>query len=260
RASSPIYPIVSEIAAAEVQNQKVLVTLTVPDPYAIYSFTQLFALPRNRLPSDSSSNGFLRDQLLVSSGPFNLREFAQSGGVYMQRNAAYFSQSASVENINALEGEGVLPTGSVQISSSPLIVRGQPVQNASFRVCIYDNNDTAMECTAGTYAGNGVYSASPQIDSRFRAGQYRLESSLYAAMPTGVFLIVNQTTLTLISLPLILLFIFVALILAIAVFKRQEVAVLLGMRKAKRRRAPRKRAARRRRRSRQSARRTRARA
>jgi ABC-type transport system substrate-binding protein len=255
RASSPIYPIVSEIAAAEVQNKKVLVTLTVPDPYAIYSFTQLFALPKSRLPSDSSSSDFLRDQVLVSSGPFNLREFTQSGGVYLQRNSAYFGQSVHIENIDAFEGEGVLPTGSVQISSSSLMIGGQPIQNASFRVCIYDNNDTAMECSTGTYAGNGVYSASPQIDSRFRAGQYRLESSLYATMPTGVFLIVNQTTLTLISLPLILLLIFVALILAIAVFKRQEVAVLLGMRKAKRRRVTRKKAVRRRRRSHQSVRR-----
>ena len=142
RASSPIYPIVSEIKAAEVRNKQVLVTLRVPDPYAIYSFTQLFALPKSRLPGDSSSNSFLRDQVLVSSGPFNLREFTQSEGVYLQRNGVYFGQSVQMENINAFEGEGVLPTGSVQISSSSLMIGGQPIQNASFRVCVYDNNDT----------------------------------------------------------------------------------------------------------------------
>ncbi len=247
RASSPLFPIVSEIAVAEVQNQKVLVTLSVPDPYAIYSFTHLFALPKNRLPGDSSSSGFLRNQVLVASGPFNLREFTQSEGVYLQRNGAYFGQSVQIENIDAFEGEGVLPTGSVQISSSPLKIGGQPIQNATFRVCVYDRNDTAMECSTGTYAGNGAYSASSRIDSRFRAGQYRLESSLYVTLPTGVFIIVNQATLTLISLPLILLFILVALILAIAVFKRQELALLLGIRKAKRRRGPRRKAVRRRR-------------
>ena len=249
RASSPIFPIVSEIAVAEVQNGKVLVTLTVPDPYAIYSFTQLFALPKSRLPTDSSSSGFLKNQGLVSSGPFSLREFTQSEGVYLQRNGAYFGQSVQIENIDAFEGGGVLPTGSVQISSSQLMIGGQPIQNASFRVCIYDRNDTAMECSAGNYTGNGVYSASPQIDTRFRAGQYRLESSLYVTVPTGVFLIGNQATLTLISLPLTLLIILVALILAIAVFKRQELAVVLGIRKVKRRTAPRRKAVRRRRKS-----------
>src|SRR5208283_5302610 len=96
-----IFPIVSEIAVAEVQNGKVLVTLTVPDPYAIYSFTQLFALPKSRLPTDSSSTGFLRNQELISSGPFNLREFTQSEGVYLQRNGAYFGQSVQIENIDA---------------------------------------------------------------------------------------------------------------------------------------------------------------
>jgi len=246
KASSPISPIVSEIAAAEVQNQKVLVTLTVPDPYAIYSFTQLFALPKSRLSSNSSSNSFLRDQVLVSSGPFNLREFAQSEGMYLQRNDVYFAQSAKIENINAFEGEGILPAGSVHISSSSLMIGGQPIQNASFRVCIYDNNDTSMECSTGAYAGNGVYSASPQINSRFRAGQYHLESSLYATLPTGVFLTVNQTTLTLISLPLIMLFIFLALLLVIAVFKRHELAVVLGVRKAKRRSVSRRKTVRRR--------------
>jgi len=247
RASSSIFPIVSEIAVAEVQNQKVLVTLSVPDPYAVYSFTHLFALPKNRLASNSLSRGFLRNQVLVSSGPFNLREFTQSEGVYMQRNGAYFGQSVQIENIDAFEGEGVLPTGSVQISSSPLIIGGQPIQNASFRVCVYDRNDTAMECSTGTYVGNGVYSAGSQIDSRFRAGQYRLESSLYVTLPTGALLIVNQATLTLVSLPLVLLFILVALILSIAVFRRQELALLLGIRKAKRRRGPRRKVIRRRR-------------
>ncbi len=259
RASSPIFPIVSEISTAQVQDQKVLVTLSVPDPYAIDSFTHLFALPKSRLLGNPLSSGFLRNQALVSSGPFSLREFTQSEGVYLQRNGAYFGQTAQIGNIDALEGEGVLPTGSVQISSSPLIINGQPIQNASFRACVYSRNDTQMECSTGTYAGNGAYSASSPIDSRFRSGQYRLESSLYVTLPTGAFLSVDQTTLTLISLPLTLLFILVALVLSIVVFERRELAMLLGVRRAKRKRGPKRRAVRRRRRTRRLIRQTRTR-
>jgi ABC-type transport system substrate-binding protein len=258
RASSPLFPIVSEISVAEVQNKKVLVTLSFPDPYVIYSFTRLFALPKSRLSNSSSSNGFLHNQMLVSSGPFNIREFTQSEGVYLQRNDAYFGQSAQIENINAFAGEGVLPTGSVQMSSSRLIVSGQPIKNASFRVCVYDKNDTAMECSTGNYTSNGAYTASSQIDSRFRAGQYRLETSLYVTMPTGALLIVNQITLTLISLPFVLLLVLVTLVLAIALFKRQELATLLGMPKTKRRKLTRRKTVRKRRkRSRLSRRRAR---
>jgi hypothetical protein len=258
KASSSLYQIVSEIATAEVRNQKIIITLSVPDPYAIYSFTHLFSLPSSRLSNDSSPRSFLRGQILVSSGPFNLHEFTQTEGIYLQRNAAYFGQPVQLENVNAFEGERVLPGSSVQISSSPLIVSGQPVQNASFMVCVYDQNDTAMGCDKGEYTGNGAYSASSQIDSRFHSGSYRVESSLYAVLPTGIYVVLDQRTLTLLSLPIVVLLIFVALILAIAAIERRELTRLLRGRGAKRRRVSKKRAvSRRRKRSRSLTRRVR---
>jgi ABC-type transport system substrate-binding protein len=241
--SSPLDTIAQEITGAEVVNQNsVKIILLKPDYYAVKSLTHLFALPKTRLPADSSAYGFLRDLMLVSSGPFTIREFSQSEGVYLQVNGPYFGQRPQITNINAFEGDGVLPGSSVDVVSSPMIVGGQPIQNASFKACLFDRNDAATECSIGKYIGNGDYSANFQIDSRFHSGSYGLESSLFAVTPSGVFIILDEREMTLISLPLIILLTTaVVLILAVAIVKRQNLLFLLHVSRARRKRSRRRR-------------------
>ena len=234
-----------EIASAGVTNQTISITLSNPDQYAIYLLADLFALPKARLSSATSTHGFLKDQLLVSSGPFVLREFTQRQGVYLQTDAQYFGQSTQIENIYSFEEGGVLPGSSAEISSLPLVVNGQPIQNASFSACAYDQSGVATECATGNQTQNGAYSAILRIDSRFHSGSYRIETSLYAVLPNGTLMIFGAKQMTIIpSLIIVLVLAAALLIIAVAAVKRRELLPLV--RRRRRRRAGRRRTVRRR--------------
>jgi ABC-type transport system substrate-binding protein len=249
--SSPLYPLMIEVRKADTLDQKTFrIALSHPDRFAINAFTNLFALPASRLSSNPLESDSIVNQLLVSSGPLLLREFTQTNGVSMQLNNLYFGGSPqNLENINAFEGDTIqgvqLFSGSlVTISSQPLILETQPVTNASYNVCIYDQNDVATECAAGNYVSRGTYSAVFLVDARFHLGTYRVESTVYGNLPNGTFVIFDEKTMTVRASPLIPLIIFALLMLGVGIaFGRRSLKV---SRVRRRRRAKRVRTVRRR--------------
>jgi len=219
RPSSSIYSIVSKVAKVDLIDRRTLrISLSFPDNFAIYRLTDLFALPASRLTSNPSTTSFLLSQLLVSSGPFVLREFTQTDGVYMQLNSQYFRQPVqNMQNFDAFESGGVFSGSQVEVSSSQLVISGQPVSNASYVACVYDQGGVLTQCSTGSYVGQGSYSAGWQIDSRFHSGTYRVESTLYWTLPTGTFVIFKEETMTVHPLPILDVLIFAAIILGFAV-------------------------------------------
>jgi len=221
--SSPLYPIMMEIKRADVLDQKTLrIALTQSDNSAIDAFTNLFALPSSRLSTVSPEPDLAVSQLLVSSGPLVLHQFSQSNGVFMQLNNLYFGKPLNFENINAFLGDTLqgfqLSSGSlVTVSSQPLIVETQAVANASYSVCIYDQNGTQIDCAAGVYAGQGTYAASFPVDARFHQGTYWIEGTLYGNLPDGNFMVVEEKTMTVRSSPLFALIILALLIIGAGV-------------------------------------------
>lgn len=260
--SSKIYSTVKEIDSVDLVDKSTLrISLTLPDNLAIYDLTDIFALPASRLGSNLSSvPDFLLSQALVSSGPFLLREFTQADGVYMQLNGAYLGQPAqNVEHIDAYEGAEVLGTqllsgSEVHIASSALVIDGQPVANASFMVCVYDQNDFSVLCAPGRYKGQGVYSAAWQIDSRFNTGTYRAETTLSWTSPTGKSVLLKEEVMTVRPLLVLAIPILLVIVAAVAVvFERHRILPILGIgkkRRARRRVRRRRRAPSRRRRTR----------
>ncbi|MGA3404404.1 MAG: ABC transporter substrate-binding protein [Candidatus Bathyarchaeia archaeon] len=229
KSSSLLYPIMKEIEKADAIDQKTFrVALARPDKFAINSFTSLFALPASRLSNDPSASNPIVSQLLVSSGPLILRELTQTDGAYMQLNNLYFGKfPRNLENIDAFEGETiqgvqVLP-GQIKISSQPMFLEMQPVRNASYSVCIYDQNDVATQCAAGKYAGDGTYSTVFHVDTRFHPGMYRVEGTVYGALPNGTFIIFEEKTLIVRAVPLTSLIIVALLIMGVGIaIQRRE--------------------------------------
>jgi ABC-type transport system substrate-binding protein len=222
QASSPLYPIVKEFTRVYVLDQKTFrIVMSKPDRLAISSFTNLFALPEGRLVNSSTNLDALKSQLLVASGPFVLREFTQTDGVYMQLNEPYFGRPAqNLEKIQAFEGEifGTPVLGSeVNIRSSLPYLSNQPVRNASYRVCTYDQDGIARQCVAGKYEWPGSYSAALHLDYRFHIGTYRVEGVVYGTLPNGAFVIFEEKTMTLQTLPLLPIAIVAILMLVIGV-------------------------------------------
>jgi ABC-type transport system substrate-binding protein len=265
--SSKIYSISKEIDSVELLDKSTLrISLTRADNLAVYYLTDIFALPANRLGSNLSPGpDFLLSQALVSSGPFLLREFTQADGVYMQLNSAYFSQSPqNVERIDAYEGAEVLGTqlisgSEVQITSSALVIDGKPVANASFMACVYDQNGFSVLCVPGTYKGQGVYSSTWQIDSRFSTGTYRAESVLSWESPRGQSVLFKQDLMTVSSVLILAVPILLVILTVVAlVLERKRILPILGIGKKRRarkrvrrrRRAPARRVRTRRRRTR----------
>ena len=220
--SSPLYVTMTEIKRADSLDQRTLrIALTEPDRFVVNAFTSLFALPSSRLFSGPLGSDSVGGQLLVSSGPLIIREFTQMNGVSMQLNTLYFGKTRNLENINAFQVEtiqGVQFSGSlITISSQPLILEAQPVANASYSVCIYDQNGLTTECAPGSYMSQGTYSAVFPIDARFHQGTYWVESAVYGNLPNGTFVILDEKTMTVRSSPLIPLIIFALLILGVGV-------------------------------------------
>jgi len=222
--SSSLYTTVTEIKEADVLDERTLrISLNQPDRSAVSEFTSIFALPASRLSSNLSGSDSLVSELLVSSGPLILREFTQTNGVFMQLNDIYFGKPpGTYGNINVFQSDTVQGvqffSGSpVTVSSQPLTVGAQPVANASYNVCIYDQNGTTMECAAGNYVNQATYSAALPLDERFREGTYWIESAVYGNLPNGTFIILQHRTMTVRVLPLIPVIIFVLLALGVGV-------------------------------------------
>ena len=140
----------------------------------------------------------------------------------MQLNNLYFGKPLNFENVNAFLGDTLqgfqLSSGSlVTLSSQPLIVETQAVANASYSVCIYDQNGTQIDCAAGNYEGQSTYAASFPVDARFHQGTYWVEGTLYGNLPDGNFMIVEEKTMTVRSSPLFPLIILALLIIGAGV-------------------------------------------
>jgi ABC-type transport system substrate-binding protein len=245
--SSKVYPIIREVHDVFLVNRSALrISLALPDNFAVYDLTDIFALPANRLESDlSATPDFLMSQAFVSSGPFLLREFTQADGVYMQLNGPYFGQAAqNTVHVDAYEGADIFgarifPGSEAQISSSALTIAGQPVRNASSEACVYDHDGMPLLCTAGTYKGQGVYSAEWQVDSRFHSGEYNVESTLSWSSPSGKSVLYSRGVLTVRPLWVLMIPVFLAIVASIAVLlERQRILRILGL--GKRRRVPRR--------------------
>lgn len=185
--------------------------------------SQISSLPASRLSSNPPEPYLVVRQLLVSSGPLILREFTQTDGVSMQLNDLYFGGSPrNLENIDAFQGDTIqgsqLFAGSlVTISSQPIIVETQPVTNASYSVCIYDQGGATTECAAGNYVNHGTYAAVFLIDARFHQGTYWVESTVEGNLPNGSFVILEEKTITVRASPLMPLIVLALLILGVGV-------------------------------------------
>ena len=153
----------------------------------------------------------------------------------MQLNSMYFGEPPrNFENINvfqgAVQGVQLFSGGLVTISSQPLVLETQPVANASYSVCIYDQNGVITECAAGNYVNDGTYSA-VFPDARFHQGTYWVESAVYGNLPNGTFIILEERTMTVRVLPLFPLIIFALLLLGVGIIvgrrtiKRKHVRV-----------------------------------
>ena len=223
--SSPLYWTMNEITNVDLtDNSTVKVSLSIPDNFAILGLANLFALPADRLASNPLTPDFLARQLLVSSGPFVFREFTPTEGVYMQMNGPYFGQAPrTMNNINVYEDNIISPRSQVEISSSPLIINGEPVENASYLVCIYYQGGVQSQCITGTPNNQGVYSATWKIDPQQPFGTYLVESTLDWTLPTGRSLILKDETATLGPLPILQILAFAALLIAfVLVLPREE--------------------------------------
>jgi ABC-type transport system substrate-binding protein len=234
KSSSALYLIMKEISRAYVLDQNsVRIILSRPDKLAVNQFTELFVLPEGRLISNPSPLDSVRSQLLVSSGPFVLREFTQRDGVYMQLNNPYFGKPAeSLGSIQVFEGL----TSEVRISSSPLLFDRQPVRNASYLLCIYDQNDLVTQCVQGDNLGDGTYSAVLHVDSRFHVGPYKIESTVFGTLRNGTFIIFDKKTMMVSAFPLIPIVISATLILAVVIaFRGRELIRHRRRRKIRRR-------------------------
>jgi hypothetical protein len=162
----------------------------------------------------------LRNQLILPSGPLVLREFTQRDGVYMQRSNSYFGKraenSAGMQVFQQVMVQGfiVLPGSEARISSSPLLLKGQPVTNASYRSCVYDQNDLVTECVWGAHLGYGTYSTILHVDSRFRIGAYNVESTVSGSLADGTFVIFQENTMMVTAFPPVPLLLFIILMVA----------------------------------------------
>lgn len=147
----------------------------------------------------------------------------------MQLNNLYFGKPQSLASINAFEGETVqgnqvLPGSQIDVATEPLILDMQPVTNASYNVCIYDQNDVVTQCLVGEYAGRGIYSTVFLVDARFHTGIYRVEGTVYGVLPNGTFIIFEEKIMIIRALPVVPLIIFALLILAVGIaLKRRKV-------------------------------------
>jgi hypothetical protein len=146
----------------------------------------------------------------------------------MQLNNPYFGKPAqNLESIQAFEevtiqGTRVFSGNEVKISSSPILLGRKPVGNATYRVCIYDQNDFVTQCVAGKYAGQGRYTAALSVDSRFRAGIYRVMSTVYGTSGNGAFVIVEEKTMVIRAFPIVLTLVGTLIfVIAIAAVKRE---------------------------------------
>jgi len=244
--SSPIYTIMMGIKRADALDQKTLrIVLTQTDRFAIDSFSSLFALPYNRLTNIPSEPDLSISQRLVSSGPLILHEFSQSNGVSLRLNNLYFGKSLNFENVNAFQGDTIqgvqLSSGSdVTISSQPVIVTNQPVANASYRVCIYDQSGVQVECTVGDHVGQGTYAADFGVDAQFHQGTYWVESVVYGNLPSGNFIVLEEKTMTVRSSPLIPLIILALILVGVGVLVVRRMSKRPGDRKRRARRSLRK--------------------
>src|SRR5208282_5389863 len=163
--------------------------------------------------------------------------FTQRDGVYMQLNNPYFGKPAeSLGGIQAFEGL----TSEVRISSSPILFDRQPVRNASYLLCIYDQNDLATQCVQGDNLGDGTYSAVLHVDSRFHVGPYTIESTVFGTLRNGTFIIFDKKTMMVNAFPLIPILISITLILAVVIgFRGRERIRHRRRRKIQRRRGSR---------------------
>ena len=229
KSSSPLYLMMKEISRAYVLDQKTLrISLVTPDKLVVNQLTELFAFPEARLTSNLNIMDPLRNQFLVSSGPLVIREFTQRDGVYMQQSNAYFGKlDDTSRDIQAHEpvtvgGFTVLPGSDLSISSFPLLFDGKAVNNASYRVCVYDQHDLAIQCVSGAHAGYGTYSTNLHVDSRFRTGPYRVESTVSGNLEDGSFVVLEQKTMMVNAFPLYPLLIFIILFLAAVIGLRGQ--------------------------------------
>lgn len=235
RSSSPLNIIMKEISRAYVLDQNsVRIILSGPNRLAVNQLTQLFALPEGRLRNNPPALGKVNSQRLVSSGPLVLREFTQRDGVYMQLNNPYFGKPAvNARAINVFEGLN----SEVRITSTPLLLATQPVRNASYLLCVYDENNFASQCVQGDNVGDGTYSAVVHINSQLHTGPYLIECTLSGTLRNGTFIIFDKRTMIVEAFPLLPLLIFTILILtAVIGLKQRDILTQLHIRETKSRR------------------------
>lgn len=221
---SPLYSLAKEISRVDLMDRSTLsIALSSADNFAVYGLTNLFALPENRLVNNPITTDFLESQLLVSSGPFVLHEFTQTQNLALQLNGEYFNQPApNIATINAYQANWIIPGSHVSVSPQRLTLNGQPIDNASYTVCIYDQAGAVSRCVAGVNNGQGSYSADWQIDSRFQYGNYLVESSLSWTSQTGKSVILNDERMTINPLPILEILLFLALMAGFVFLEREK--------------------------------------
>jgi ABC-type transport system substrate-binding protein/ribosomal protein L40E len=192
--SSPFYPILKTVTSiTETNDDTIKISLSKPNFFATYEIGDLFALPASNLPDGSGPLALLLNGALKPSGTFTLVRFVQGA----EADLKHVSPNGT-PTLSGVQGQDLSSStigGSViQIASNPLIYEDQQIDNATFTVHI--QGETAVNQLQGSYFGFGIYKASLDLNNQsLSTGNYRVNTQLYAQLPSGALLQFDAQTI-----------------------------------------------------------------
>ena len=200
--STPLYSTLNQIRSlTEVDDHTVTISFHKPNGFAAFAFTNLFVLPADLLPMTDGPFALLRAGALESSGAYSLVTFVQGQEAvvrYLQPSAAPANTQLTVDAVQAQEvGGSPLGGSQLQVFSQPFTYQGEPIDNGSFTVQIYNGNSGSGATLQGTYVAVGIYGANLNLNDRFlSAGDHTIKTQLYAQLPSGAIFQFDERTLS----------------------------------------------------------------
>jgi peptide/nickel transport system substrate-binding protein len=239
--STPLYSTLNKIKSiSEVDSRTVSISLVGSDRFAVDAIANAFVLPANLLPTTNGPLALMLTGALESSGAFTLVKFVQGSGVELQSN-----QPGSRQVLYAVEGQEVFGSriggSQAQILSQALTYQGEPLDNATFTVQVYDASGASEATIQGSYLGFGIYRAILNLNNQLLPiGSYRVTTQLFAQLPSGAVIQFDEQSLN-VNSPLLVLQIIVYVVALIAVGVVLYNASLRKAKPPRRRRATRRR-------------------
>ena len=217
--STPLYSTLNEIkSVSEVDSRTVLISLRDSDRFAVDIIANAFALPAGLLPTTNAPLTLMLSGALESSGAFTLVKFVQGSGVELR-----YDQPGNREVIYAVEGQDFFGSriggSQAQVLSKSLSYEGEPLDNATFTLQLYDASRASEATIQGSYLGLGLYGVVLNLnDNPLPIGDYRVKTQLFAQLPSGAVIQFDQQTLNVQPPQLLLqLVVYVVAIIAIGV-------------------------------------------